>query len=72
MQPFRFFIAILLVLTLMCVIGAAALFSVGSAFYALTVMSGVAFAAFIIGGSITIGALLLLNRIALPMFRRPY
>ncbi len=42
MQPFGFAIAILLVLTLMCVIGAAVMFTVASAFYALTVLSDVA------------------------------
>ncbi len=46
MQPFGFAIAILLVLTLMCVIGAAVMFTVASAFYALTVLSDVAFVAF--------------------------
>lgn len=46
MQPFGFAIAILLVLTLMCVIGAAVMFTVASAFYALTVLSDVDFVAF--------------------------
>lgn len=56
MQSFGFAIAISLVLTLMCVIGAAVMFTVASAFYALTVLSDVAFVAFLIGGSIIIGA----------------
>lgn len=63
-------IAALLVLALICMIAAGAMFSVGSAFYALTALSGLAFAVLVISAGLTVGAMLLLNKAALPLLQR--
>lgn len=72
MQPFRMALSALLVIAVLCVIVAGTMFSVGSAFYALTALSELAFAAFLLGGGVTIGGMLLLNRFAMPVLRREW
>ncbi|UYY57554.1 hypothetical protein [Sphingomonas sp. S2-65] len=70
MQLVRTLLAVVLVVALCCVVVGAMIIAIGSAFYAFTALSTVAFAQLVVAVALALAALALLNHVAFPMIRR--